>query len=89
MALPTPYERRMQRKRQEEAARAVSSPAPEPESKIHPVVRAVNPQAANIVARIKFGEEARKILPRLASIWAIEEMYDRSSYDRLRDTESV
>lgn len=65
MARLNPYERRRLKEQEEQAKRLVLP--------IVPVVYArINPQDANRVARIRFGLQALKDFPRLASIWAEE-----------------
>lgn len=67
MPVLNPYERRMLKKKQE-AERVVSTPVP-------PAPPRVDPQHANRVQRIRFGPQALRDFPRLASRWASD--YER------------
>lgn len=85
MARLNPYERRMlEMAKLMEAGPKSSVPLPTGD----PVTYArTNPQDANRVARIRFGPQALRDFPRLASIWA-EETIGQSN-NRLRNTEHL
>lgn len=67
MPLLNPYERRMKKLAEE---RAKLPPPPPPDYKV--IFIKSDPQYVNRVERIKFGPQALKDFPRLASKWAKE-----------------